>query len=131
MSQEKVETAHRCVRALNQRDVAGYVGCCTDDVELIPATGPIEGEYRGRSGIERFFADLGDTAPDIQVDIERAEIIGQNVLAFERAHASGRTSEVGGEIDFTTVYEFAGRKIRRIQVFVNRQEALEAVGLSE
>ena len=131
MSRENVETAHRCVDALNRRDVDGYLACCTDNVEFVPATGPIEGAYEGRSGIERFFADLADTAPDIQVAIERSETIGQNVLAFERAHASGRTSEVGGEIDFTTVYEFAGLKIRRIQVFLDRQEALRAVGLRE
>ena len=131
VSRENLETAYSCVRALNRRDVDAYLACCTDNVELIPATGPIEGEYQGRSGIKRFLADLADTAPDIQVDIERPETIGQNVLACERAHASGRTTEVGGEVEFTSVYELAGRKIRRIQVFLNRQEALEAVGLSE
>ena len=131
MSRESFETVREVLVALNRRDADRYLACCTDDIELIPATGRIEGGYIGRSGIQRFFADLGDTAPDIEVEIEQLETVGQNVVAFERARARGRASEVGGEIDFTTVYEFAGRKIRRIQVFLSREEALEAAGLSE
>ena len=131
MSRESFETVREVLVALNRRDADRYLACCTDDIELIPATGRIEGGYIGRSGIQRFFADLGDTAPDIEVEIEQLETVGQNVVAFERARASGRTSGIGGDIDFTIVYEFAGRKIRRIQVFLNRQEALEAAGLRE
>ena len=131
MSQEKLETVRRVVTALNERDVDGYLSCCTDDVELVPATVAIEGGYRGPSGIERFLADLRDTAPDIQVEVEWMEIVGQNVLALERGSASGRASEVGGDVAFTSVYEFAGMKIRRIQVFLNREDALEAVGLQD
>jgi hypothetical protein len=129
MSRERFETVRTVLVALNERDVGGYLACCTSDVELIPATAGIEGGYTGRDGIERFFADLQDTAPNIHVVVERLESVGQKVLAFERASASGRASEAGGEIEFTTVYEFEGPKIHRIQVFLSRQEALEAVGL--
>jgi ketosteroid isomerase-like protein len=131
MTRQREETVRRIVAALNERDVAGYVACCTEDVELVPATRAIEGAYRGRSGIERFFADLRDTAPDIRVEVERLDAIGHNVLAFEQARASGRASAVGGDLAFTTVYEFAGERVRRIQVFLDRAEALEAVGLGE
>jgi hypothetical protein len=131
MSQEKFETVRRHLVALNARDVNGYLACCTDDVVLVPVTVAIEGEYTGRSGIERFFADLSDTAPDMEVEAEQLETVGQNVLAFERGRVGGRASEIGADIDFTTVYEFRGRKISRIRVFLNRQSALAAVGLSE
>jgi hypothetical protein len=131
MSGEKFEAVRTVVAALNERDVDRYFACCSADVELIPATGSIEGGYMGRRGIERFFADLGDAAPDMQLQVERLEIVGKNVLAFERGSASGRVSEVPGEIAFTTVYEFEGSRIGRIQVFLDRQQALEAVGLSE
>ena len=131
MERESFETVQEVVVALNQRDVGRYLACCTDDVELIPATASIEGGYTGRSGIQRFFADLQDTAPDIQVEIERLKTVGQSVVAWERASASGRTSEATGEMDFTTVYEFAGPEIRRIQVFLDRQDAFAAAGLRE
>jgi hypothetical protein len=121
----------RVLVALNARDVDGYLACCTDDVVLIPVTAAIEGGYMGRRGIERFFADLRDTAPDIELEAERLKTVGQNVLAYERGSASGRASEVAGEIEFTTVYEFRGRKISRIQVFLSPEEALEAAGLRD
>jgi hypothetical protein len=65
------------------------------------------------------------------VEIERLETVGEKVLSTERGTASGRASEVGGDIAFTTVYEFQGRKISRIQVFYDTGEALEAAGLAE
>jgi hypothetical protein len=33
MSQENVEIVERAVAAINQRDIGGYLACCTDDVE--------------------------------------------------------------------------------------------------
>jgi hypothetical protein len=131
MSSERFETVQEVLAALNARDVDGYLACCTDDVEFVPATVAIEGGYTGRSGIQRFFDDLRDTIPDIQVEAERLEVVGENVLAFESARASGRASEVGGDFALTTVYEFQGSKIARIQVFLRREDALEAVGLRE
>ena len=126
MSERKFEAVRNVVVALNERDVDGYLACCTDDVELVPATAAIAGTYRGASGIQRLFADLQDTAPNIQVEIERLEVVGGNVLAFERASASGRASGVGADLEFTTLYEFTDGRVRRISVFLDRQEATEA-----
>jgi ketosteroid isomerase-like protein len=131
MSQEKFATVRRLVASLNARDVDGYLAGCTEDVEVVTATAPIEGAYRGRAGVERNFADLRDTAPDFELSIERLETVGEKVLATERGSASGRTSEVRGDIAFTTVYEFRGGKISRIQVFLDAGRALEAAGLRE
>jgi ketosteroid isomerase-like protein len=102
------------------------LACCTDDVELVPATLAIAGTFTGRSGIGRFIADLEDTAPDFRVEIEHLETVGETVLSFERGSASGRASGVSGNIEFTTVYEFSGGRIGRTQVFLDRQEATEA-----
>ena len=135
MSRENVETAKKCVAALNRRDVDGYLVCCTEDVKLIPATVAVEGAYAGPSGIRRFFADVQDTAPDFWLEVERLEAVGPDrVLAFERGTASGRTSGITfleEGIPFGTVYDFANGKIKRIRVFADRHVALEAVGLSE
>jgi ketosteroid isomerase-like protein len=134
ISEENIETARRCVDALNRRDLGGYLACCTDDIELRSAAVAIEGPNVGADGIRRFFADIQDAAPDFRVDVERIEAVGPDrVLAFERGTASGRTSGVALEegIAFGTVYDFADGKINRIRVFTDRQQALEAAGLSE
>jgi hypothetical protein len=46
---------------------------------------------------------------------------------------SGRASGIslGGDIPATNVWDLADGKIRRVRIFLDRREALEAVGLSE
>jgi ketosteroid isomerase-like protein len=126
MSQDNFETVRKHFDALNARDVDAFLACCTDDVEVLPTIAPIEGAYRGRAGIERFFADVLDTAPDFEVKSERMEAIGGKVISFDRGSASGRASDVAAEIVLTSVYEFEAGKISRIQVFSDANAAVEA-----
>jgi ketosteroid isomerase-like protein len=146
MSHENVEVVERLIAAVNERDLGGYLACCTDDVRLSTPWAPVEGAYEGSEAIRRFFADLQDTLPDFRLTIERAESIGPaRVLAFVKAVVSGRASGIpaaamsgrlhdpsaAGHIPTANVYDFAGGKIASIRVFLDRREALEAVGLRE
>jgi ketosteroid isomerase-like protein len=134
MSQENVEAVRRAFDALNRRDVEAYLACCTDDVEMHPATAAVEGAYDGEEGIRHFFADIEDTAPDFQLEVERIEAIGADrVLGFERAILSGRSSGVTWEegVPLGSVWDFVDGKVRRVQVFTDRRDALKAVGLAE
>jgi ketosteroid isomerase-like protein len=134
MSQENVQAVKRAIAAVNERDVDRYLACCTADVQLQPAWAAIEGIYEGPDAIRRFFADLGDTSADFRLEIERLELVGPDrVIAFLLARGSGRVSGVHAESDVpsASVYDFLNGKIRRIRIFLDRQEALEAAGLSE
>ena len=53
MSQENVEVVKRAVAAVNDRDVEGYLACCTADVRMENSVTPIEGAYEGSDGIRR------------------------------------------------------------------------------
>jgi hypothetical protein len=138
MSQENVEVVKRAVAAVNQRDIHGYLACCTEDVQLITPIAEVAGAYDGREGIRRFFADIADTGPDFKITIERLQAVGtERVLAFMQVTATGRVSgipagaEAGNVVETGNVYDFVGSKIQRIRIFANRNEALEAAGLSE
>ena len=134
MSQENVEVVKRAVAAVNDRDIDSYLACCTADVRMENANTPIEGAYEGADGIRRFFADVLDTAPDFRITIERLESIGTDrVLGFMRLNLSGRASGIrlGSDIPSANVYDLAHGKIKRIRIFLDRQEALKAAGLSE
>jgi ketosteroid isomerase-like protein len=143
MSRENVEVVKRAVAALNERDIDRYLACFTEDFEVRTPTAPIGGVYERADGIRRFFADLEDTSPDFRLHLERVEAIGADrVLAFLRITATGRASGIATGADVaatgdpagvptTNVYDFVNGKIRRIRIFLNRQEALEAVGLRE
>ena len=43
MSQENVEVVERAVAAVNDRDIDGYLACCTEDIQLQTPVSPIEG----------------------------------------------------------------------------------------
>ena len=132
MSEENVEIVERAIAAINERDIDGYLACCTEDIQLQTPVSPVAGVYEGADGIRRFFADIEDAGPDFRLDLERLEAGGgERVLAFVRITVHGRTSGLPIPAETGNVYEFEEGKIRRIQIFFDRGEALEAAGLSE
>ena len=134
MSQENLETVRAHLVALNERDLDGFLATCTADVELWSLLSAVEGPYVGADGMRRFFADLGQTTSDHRNDVVRLEAVNDGrVLSIEHWTAIGRSSGVSIDEGWNvaTVFELSGGKIRRIRVFADPQEALEAAGLSE
>ena len=134
MSQENLGVIERAVAAINARDLDGYLACCTADIELHTPLAAIGGVYEGPMGIRRWFTDLDDVGPDFRLELERTETVRPGrVLAFLRVTGSGRTSglQVTDATPVTNVYDLVEGKIRRVRIFMDRQEALAAVGLSE
>jgi hypothetical protein len=134
MSQENMEVVKRAIAALNDHDVESYLAYCTADVQLETPVSPIEGVYEGADGARRYFADIFEFGPDFRITIERLEPVGgDRVLGFLLLNMIGRASGItlGGDIPSANVWDFADGKIKRVRIFLDRREALEAVGLSE
>jgi len=142
MSRENLEAVQEVISAVNDRDLDRYLVHCTESIQLETPWAAVEGVYEGPDAIRRLFADLRDTLPDFHLVIERLEPVGSDrVLAFLRVSATGRASGItaaaGAQsatargLPSANVYDFADGKISRIRVFLDRQEALEAVGLRE
>jgi ketosteroid isomerase-like protein len=138
MSEENFEVIRRVTTAVNNRDIDGYLSCCTEDVQLQPAWSAVTGNYEGPDGIRQFFSDLSDTMPDFRIEIERLEAVRTTrVLAFLRVHATGRASGVTdsglafGQPEAMSgnptanIYDFAGGKIARVRAILDREEARE------
>ena len=66
-----MEIVKRAIAAVNERDIDGYLGCCTEDIQLQTPVSPVAGVYEGADGIRRFFADIEDAGPDFRLDLER------------------------------------------------------------
>lgn len=130
MSQEDVETVRRAIAAINARDIEAYLARCTENVELLlPMAGS---EYVGAKGIKRFFADIEDIGPDFRIEVQRVQAIGDStVLALLRVGSTGRASGIVTAADSANVYDFFDGKMSRIRIFLDRDEALKAVGLEE
>jgi hypothetical protein len=132
MSQENVEVVTRVIAAINARDIDDYLACCTEDVVLRTPLAEITGVYEGADGIKRFLVDVDDAAPDFRIDAERVESVGASqVLAFLQITASGRSSGIPQDAATANVYDLVEGKINRIRIFLDRHEALKAVGLAE
>jgi hypothetical protein len=134
MSQENVETVKRAIAALNDHDVESYLAYCTADIQLETPITPIEGVYERADGVRRYFADVLDAGPDFRVTIEWLEPVGADrVLGFLRLNMSGRASGItlGGDIPSANLWDFTDGKIKRVRIFLDRREALQAAGLSE
>jgi ketosteroid isomerase-like protein len=131
MSQENVETVERAIAAINAREIDAYLGCCTENVELLVAES-VGAEYLGADGIRRFFTDIEDASPDFWIEVQRVQAIGDSqALALLRVSLTGRASGIVTAAESANVYDFIDGKISRIRIFLDRDEALKAVGPAE
>ena len=130
MSEENVRLVERAIAAINARDIDAYLACCTENVELLQ---PLVGaQYFGADGIRRFFTDIEDIGPDFRIEVQRVQAIGDsNAIAFVRVRSTGRASGIVTGAESTNVYDFIDGKISRVRIFLDRDEALKAVGLAE
>jgi hypothetical protein len=129
---QNVEVVEQAIAAINARDIDGYLECCTEDVMLRTPVAEITGVYEGADGIRRFLIDVEDAVPDFRIRAERVESVGASqVLAFLQITASGRSSGIRQDAATANVYDLVDGKINRIRIFLNRREALEAVGPAE
>src|SRR5882757_9303907 len=131
MSRENVETVGRAIAAINAREIDAYLACCTENVELLIAAS-VGAEYLGADGIRRFFTDIEDAGPDFRIEVQRVQAIGEsNALALLRVGSTGRASGIATGAETANVYDFIDGKISRTRIFLDRDEALKAVGLAE
>jgi ketosteroid isomerase-like protein len=132
MSQENVRLVERAIAAINARDIEGYLACCTENVKLETPMAAVGGVYEGIDGIRRYFADIEDAAPDFRIELDGGEgVDSKRVIAFLRISSTGRASGIRMAMPLTNVYDLLDGKISHIRIFLDRQEALKAVGLEE
>ena len=132
MSQENVRLVERAVAAINARDIEGYLACCTENLKLETPMATIGGVYEGIDGIRRYFTDIEDAAPDFRIELDGVEEVdSKRLIAFLRTSGTGRTSGLLMAPPITNVYELIDGKISHVRIFLDRHEALKAVGLEE
>ena len=132
MSKENVETYWRAVDAANRRDLDALVREFDPDVEWHSAVVGMGAEvYRGKDGVRTLFRDLFEVFAEVHVDYSEVRDLGDRTLAIGRLRAHGHESGVETEVSFNQLLDFKGGKVMRVRSFLDPEEALEAVGLSE
>lgn len=103
-----VEIVERQLAAYNDRDLARFVACYSDDVTVtrLPAAEPA---LRGKAAFAEFYATQRFNRPGLRAEIVGRLALGNKVVDHERVH--GLAAE---PLEIVVVYEVADGLIRRV-----------------
>lgn len=132
MSQENVDAVRRSRDAWNRGDVDAWLESFHPEIEWFSAiAGSVEGTdtvYRGPSELRRFW-DEWHAVWELTIEVSDIRDLGETVLALGRIRTRGAASGIDLESPIGYVFEFDGGLMRKIRAYLDRQQALEAVGL--
>jgi ketosteroid isomerase-like protein len=131
MSQEDVEIAKRSVDAFNRRDVDALLDLGTPDWVLSSQLLDSGADFRGREGIERFYAMLSESWEEFRSVVDDYRDLGDRVLLLGRNTGRGKGSGVTVDAPTASILDFHEGKVSRIRLYLDQAEALRAAGLSE
>lgn len=132
MSQHNVEIVRRAIEALNRGDMEAALHSSDPEVEVdwSRSRGLSPGIHHGYAAALAFWSSLHETFDDITVSPQEFIEHGDHVLVPNRTRFRGRE---GIEVDTrsTVVVTLRNGRILRWRLFQERQDALEAMGLSQ
>jgi ketosteroid isomerase-like protein len=134
MSQENVEIARACSEAFMNGDIETALDALDPEIEWHATVGGLdEGRVaRGREEVVQGFVDYFEVWEQMEMRAEKfIDAGGEDVVVFHHEVAKGRESGVVVETDTGTVQTVRDGKIVRIRSYMDRNQALEAAGLSE
>ena len=137
MSQENVELVKRCYEALNEAYRSGQYGGWIEgfahpDVRLrTSGMFPESGEYCGYQEVRRFAENQAEAFEEMFV--RPLELIDAGARVVVPISLGGKARHTGISATFTVAHAWAIRdgKVAAIDMYQQRSEALQAVGLEE
>src|SRR5689334_3538128 len=134
MSQENMEHAARGLAEGGKgKDLASLLAVSDPEIEFTSRFTAVEGRtYRGHAAWADYLAYAAAAWEDFRITVEDFIPVGpERLIAVERVEAVARGSGVHLDQPTYAVQEFRDDKVLRMRTYRSRQEALEAVGLSE
>ena len=132
MSEANVELVRRIVDAFNRRDFDSAISDLLDaecELHEWPAA-PGARSYRGHDGVREALNSWFESWDWMRVEIVEIVDCGDRSLVVLDQSATGKGSKVPVEIRSFNVYTFRAGKVLSMQLFTEREPALEAAGLS-
>ena len=132
MSRENVEITRQALDAYARRDIASLRALADPDIELdwSASRGWLAGIYRGLEETLRFYDGYFEAFEEIVLEADDFIDAGESVVVPNVAHQRGRDGiEVSARS--TLVFAVRDRKLMRVCLYQETEEALKAVGLAE
>jgi len=130
MSHEQVEAVRRAWEGFNQGDLDAFFADVAEDVEFEedPAF-PEARVFRGREEVGDYIAAFQEQMRDHRFTVEEVRDLGDRVLVLLHETARGASSGIEVNQRPAFLYRFRGREVVAVRAYLDRAEALEAVGL--
>jgi ketosteroid isomerase-like protein len=132
MSEENVELARRGYEAFERGDLSAALEIF--DPEMVTSVAPpipVAGTYRGPEGFLQVMLDWAEAFDELVQTGEEFIDAGEKVVVRTHHNSRGVGSGVPVERDFWYVWTVRSGKAVRLDIFNERDEALEAAALSE
>jgi ketosteroid isomerase-like protein len=131
MSEENVDLMRAGIEAMNRRDIESIVRGMDPEVRFEHRLAALQGKFVGVDGVRRWFVDLFEHFDSLRIDCDDIRDLGDRVLARGIARGIGKESGAEVELPLTIVARYKDGRLTHFIDYGDRDEALEAAGLSE
>ncbi len=134
MLQENVELVQRFEASWAKRDLDAALECVSAEMEFdwSASISPFKGTYMGHDGLARFWTEMLDAFDRFSPEMEEVIECGpEELITVDLVRGRGKGSGVEIEARGAMLWTVREGRIVRGKMFQTKEEAIEAVGLSE
>jgi ketosteroid isomerase-like protein len=132
MSRENVERVREAYAAYQGGGIEALFPYFAPDIEWDMTTTALDSRiHTGHEGVRRFFRGLAKTWEDVSFSYKEYIDAGDEVVAIGRFHGRGKASGVELESVMVHIWTVRDGMGVRLRAYLDREQALDAVGLGE
>ena len=133
MSVDNAQIVRWTFEAICDEDIDRLLGYYDERIEFLPLTGTLveSGGYVGHGGVRDYFEECAEVWELMQPHADDLRAVGDQVVVLGGCAVRGRGSGAGSDNPMAWVITLRDGRVVRHRGFATREEALDAVGLTE
>ena len=133
MSADNAQIVRWTFEAICDEDIDRLLGYYDERIEFLPLTGTLveSGGYIGHRGVRDYFEECAEVWELMQPHADDLRAVGDQVVVLGGCAVRGKGSGAGSDNPMAWVITLRDGRVIRHRGFATREEALDAVGLTE